>query len=215
MTSLKTRSRVVIALFGIAACLTIALRVTATNNKSTALLTDLPLIIGDFTGEELQVEESIKDILETPNVLMRNYASPDNVLINLSVVYYEQYRVYFHMPEGCMTGQGSVIVASERADMSALDGKNQPIIANKLVLKQVEGNEQVFYFFIAGDLITASYPRMRLHLMMEHVKRRPTGAALVRFSTRTNGVSDEDSLTRLKEFIGQITDILPDYLSSK
>ncbi len=114
-----------------------------------------------------------------------------------------------------MTGQGSVIVASEMETIESIRERGEPILGNKFVLKQNEGNEYVFYFFVAGDLITPSYPRMRLHLIMEHVKRRPTGAALVRFSTRTNGVSDEDSLTRLKEFIGQITDILPDYLSSK
>ncbi len=204
MASAKSRHRIILVLFSIAAAVTTALTLTTAPPSSEGVtLGDFPFVVGDFSGTDIPVEQSVKDILETPNVLMRNYVGRDGAHITVAIVYYEQYQVYFHMPEGCMTGQGSVIVASERVNVGTLEEEKEPLIANKLVLKQTEGNEHVFYFFIAGDLITASYPRMRLHLMMEHVKRRPTGAALVRFSTRTNGVSDEDSLTRLKEFIGQ------------
>jgi EpsI family protein len=195
---------------GISALVIAVINVPAKVNSSHARLNELPLVISEFSGRELPVEQSVKDILETPNVLMREYLGPDGLRIILSIVYYDRYRVAFHLPEGCMTGQGSVIVKSLREPVTA-PGAEEPFIANRLVLEQPEGKEHVFYFFIAGDLITASYPRMRLHLMMEHVKRRPTGAALVRFSAKTRE-RDEEILESLSDFIEQMVPVLRSHL---
>lgn len=196
-----------------AAVLTATLNLTATKNTDTATLNDLPMVIGGFTGTEFPVEQSIKDILETPNILMRDYVGPENVHINLTIVYYEQYRVYFHMPEGCMTGRGSVIVASEREIVAPSERGKGPLVVNKLVLKQAEGNEYVLYSFVVGDLITPSYPRMRFKLMMEHLKRKPTGAALVRFSAKPREGGEEETMKALKNFIKETVVLLPPILS--
>lgn len=211
MTSPKARCWILIILFGVAAVLTSALNLTAAAKSETVVIDNLPMVIGDFTGVELPVEQSTKDILETQNVLTRDYVSPDGVHIILAVIYYEQYRVYFHMPEGCMVGEGSIIAASEKETLTTTQGQGDPIVANKLILAQPYGEKRVLYFFMVGDLITASYPQMRFHLMMEHLKRRKAGAALVRFSTTTDA-DDEQILETLNDFIEQMVPVLRSHL---
>ena len=213
MTSLKARFTKLVVLFGIAAVLTVALNLTAATDTSSVILEDVPLTIGNFVGRDIPVEQFVKDILETPNVLMREYVDPGGMHVTMSIVYYEQYRVYFHMPEGCMTGRGSVIIASEREQFGTSNDEEETLTMNKLMLKQDGGNEHVFYIFVAGDTITPSYPKMRYHLMREHLKRRRAGAALVRFSTMTTGDNEEETLTVFRRFIGQAIAILPYHLS--
>lgn len=213
MASAKSRHRIILVLFSIAAAVTTALTLTTAPSSSGAgTLDDFPFIVGGFWGVDIPVEQSVKDILETSDVLMRNYVGPDGTRITLAIVYYEQYRVYFHMPEGCMTGRGSVIVASEREVFASSQGEGEPIVANKIVLEQTGGNEHVYYFFAAGGLITPSYTKMRLHLMWEHLKRKPVGAALVRFSTKTGGTDEGETLETLSDFIDQMIPVLRSHL---
>ena len=213
MASHRNRWIIVLVLFSIAAILTTLLNVVPRTASTKASLDELPLIIGDFTGRELPVEQKIKDILETRHVIMRNYMGPNGVRVSLAIVYYDQYRVHFHMPDGCMVGKGTIVTAHERESLGVLERGRESIIVNKLALKQPETGEHVFYFFMTGDLITASYTRMRLHLMMSHLKRRQAGAALVRFSVRTDERNEDIALKTIKDFIKQTAVILPAYLS--
>lgn len=207
--SFQTRRRIVIIALAVSAVLTAVLNLSVTGHTDAARVSELPLFIGEFSGRELTVNQTVKDILETPNVMMREYAGPDGIPVTLAIVYYEQYRVSFHLPEGCMTGIGSVISASGKERI----GGEPPIIANKLILKQSEGAEFVYYFFLVGDLITPSYPEMRLKLMTERLKGRNPGAALVRFSAKASG-KEEDALSVLRDFGRQLTPLLPQYLGA-
>jgi EpsI family protein len=189
------------------------LNVVPRKANAKASLDALPLTIGTFTGVEVPVEPKIKDILETRNVILRDYMGPNGVRVSLAIVYYDQYRVHFHMPDGCMVGKGTIVTAHERESLGVLEGGRESITVNKLALKQPEAREHVFYFFTTGDLITASYTKMRIHLMMSHLKRRHAGAALVRFSVRTDENNEEMALKTIKDFIKQTAVILPSYLS--
>lgn len=213
MVSLKNRLTIIMVALGVTALLTTVIRANARAHPAEVVpLTELPLIIGNYSGREIPVEQSIKEILETPNVMMREYSDTEGVNIIAAIVYYPQYRVYFHMPEGCMVGRGSIIVAEEREAIGIRNGDTPFVTANKLVLKQGDGDEHVYYFFVSEDLITPSYPAVRFHLMMEHLQGRPAGAALVRFSTRVNENNSARNIQSLKSFIGEVCPLLPRYL---
>lgn len=201
----------VLALLGLSAFLTVVLNVAAQGEAAPADLQKIPLMIGEYVATDLPVDESVKEILETPNVLMRDYTSPDGLHIMLSIVYYEQYRVDFHMPEGCMVGRGSIISDSRIQALSCKD-QDTPILANSLVLKQRTENEHVLYYFLVDDIATPSYLSMRFYLMMRHLMRKPTSAALVRFSVRLPDGQNE-GLNEFRSFVIQLTSLLPSYLA--
>lgn len=210
--ALGVRYRIVILLLTVSAILTAVLNLSVAGHTDPARVSELPLFIGEFSGRELPVDQSIKDILETPNVMMREYVGPGGVPVTLAIVYYEQYRVSFHLPEGCMTGIGSVIMADERESLGAYGENDMPLVANNLILQQPGGKEHVYYFFVVGDLITPSYARMRFYLMKQHLKGRSRGAALVRFSTKVGNDQDEKIVYELEDFIREFAPNLPHYL---
>jgi EpsI family protein len=117
------------------------------------------------------------------------------------------------MPDGCMVGRGTIVVATERESLTVPEEKQGPLILNKLVLRHSEVREHVFYFFMTGDLITPSYSKMRLRLMTDYLRRKEAGAALVRFSIRTEESGEEMALKTIKDFIEHTAAILPAYVS--
>ncbi|MCD6288601.1 MAG: EpsI family protein, partial [Candidatus Hydrogenedentes bacterium] len=166
-----------------------------------------------YTGVKLPVSDRVVDILETSNIVIRDYLGPNGARVKVAIVYYPQYRVYFHLPEGCLAGQGSVIVdnGERKVDLAGTDFGT--VSARKIVFEQAAGNEVVLYFFESGPMITAKYSLMRLHMMKNHVMRRQTGAALVRFSTFVPAGADvETGFQTLQTFMKQFVPMLPQYL---
>jgi EpsI family protein len=188
------------------------LSMTVSSVATEKMVVDLPTEVGPYIGKELPVSKDVTDILETTNIIMRDYVGPGGQQIKVAIVYYPQYRVYFHLPEGCLAGKGSVIVDSgeRQVDMTGTDFDT--ISARKIVFEQPGGNEVVLYFFESGPMITSKYPRMRLHMMKNHVMRRQTGAALVRFSTHADIGQTEAGFQSLQEFMKLFVPILPEYL---
>jgi len=212
MESVKKRCWIVLVLLGVTAVMVTLLNLTVKSSARTGKILRLPTDVGPYVGSDMLVDQRVIDILETSNIIMRDYVGPKDVHVAVAIVYYPQYRVYFHMPEGCMAGRGSIVVdkGHERIDVPGWD---PPFItANKLLFEQGDRYEIALYFFESGPMITPWYSEMRWHMMKNHVMRRQTGAALVRFSTRTSVDQTDQALALLKEFVGLFVPVLPDYL---
>jgi len=209
---MNRRFLIVAVLIGATAAAVTWLNLTVKVTTASDQILHLPKQVGRYIGVDLPVEQRIVDILETPNILMRDYIGPDKSRISVAIVYYPQYRVYFHMPEGCMAGSGSVLLSKGQERVDVPGWNPQSAVANKLVFEQRTGNEIALYFFESGSMVTPQYTKMRWHMMKNHIMRRQTGAALVRFSIRTNNGDTQHALEVLKEFMGRFIPILPDYL---
>ena len=106
----------------------------------------IPLEIGEWKSEEISVENKILQILETDSVLMRRYTNIAGDSVLLTIVYYQNNRVEFHLPERCSVGQGSYIVQQGKESIHFGDvGSN--IIANKLVVRSEKVNQAILYYF--------------------------------------------------------------------
>ena len=212
METMNRKYALVLVLLCVTAVLTILLNLTVESTAASKPVLHLPSEVGPYKGQDLPVEQRVIDLLETSNILMRTYVGPNRVNISVAIVYYPQYRVYFHMPEGCMAGRGSVLVSKGKEQIDVPGWSNPTIEANKLIFDQGENREIAFYFFESGPMITSYYTQMRWYLIRNHILRRQSGAALIRFSIRTTADSTQNEIAVLKEFIGQFVPILPDYL---
>jgi len=212
METMNKRCRLVLVLLCVTAVVTILLNVTVKSTAASKPVLQLPVEVGAYIGQDLPVERRVMDLLETSNIVMRNYVGPNRVNISVAIVYYPQYRVYFHMPEGCMAGRGSLLVTKEKEQIDVPGSDRPSSDATKLVFDQSAGREVALYFFESGPMITSSYTRMRWYLMRNHILRRRTGAALVRFSIRSTDEDTQEELAVLKKFVGQFVPILPEYL---
>lgn len=187
------------------------LQVHQPKHKTNVDISKIPFNIGDWRGEEILVDRQTKDILETNSVLMRKYVNLKNdERIDLAVVYYQNSRIAFHLPESCLLGHGSRLSNREIEKINLSNGEN--FFATRLTIKNDFGNNLVVYYFETGTLRTSSYLSFRWEMLLNKLKGRNTSGALVRFSIVTTGDNSENKLQTLKKFISDIGIMLPKYL---
>lgn len=172
-------------------------------------ISKMPLNVGEWNGEEVPVDEEIKDILETESVLMRKYTNLKGEKLALSVVYYKDSRVALHLPEGCMTGKGTKI-AEKRVQKIEISGEDS-FYAIQMVTTSNKGDVLVLYYFETGNLRTNNYIAFRWQMLLNKLKSKSNSGALVRFSIPIRHDLNE-SIEVLKHFIGQIGPELSKYL---
>ncbi len=159
-------------------------------------ISKIPLTIGGWKGQNRLKDKNIFDILETENVIVREYARGGDKL-TLSIVYYGGRIEGFHRPEACFTGQGSTIVYKGIENFTY---NNNDIKLNKVIFQRGKINRILFYFFYSGGYISGSYKDFRIRLMLNRIMGKKHGAAMIQVSKDFN--KNEKEVTGvLKEFI--------------
>jgi len=199
MKRFQTRYLILICVLAISSLIILRIQNRQPVEKTNTDITKIPLKIGEWYGEEIQVDKSVKDILETESVIMRQYKRQDN-LIWLAIVYYKDSRVAFHLPESCYVGQGAYIIKRDNERLTDLESNS--FLANKLILKGNKGNQIILYYFATNGIITPSYPALRWQMVLNKLRAKSNSAGLVRFSALIKG-NEQETLNLLKDFIKQ------------
>lgn len=163
----------------------------------------LPLNIGRWVGYDSVVEDYVKLILETDDVIERNYldGGSGNAMVQLAVAFSSNNRRVAHPPEICYRAGGWEVVNKKIFQIKGLP----PLV--RLVMDN--GNRRrdvVFYFFKSGDEITSNYYQQQFNIAANQLLGRATASSLVRFSTTIR--DNEDQLTaelRVVDFIRLMT----------
>ena len=147
----------------------------------------LPLQLGDWVGREVPIDDKVKQILETDDVVQRVYASPlwQNVPVHLAVVFSPDNRRVAHPPEICYRGEGWEVTAK-----STIHAQGLPEL-RRVVLGTAGHRDLVLYCFKAGEDITANYYRQQINIIVNQLRLKATSSALIRFST---AIRDTESL---------------------
>lgn len=165
---------------------------------------EIPAEISSFrqAGEDIEIEPRIYEILEYPEILMRNYASRDGRPIQLTIVSSGPTRRSLHFPEVCLTGQGW----ETREQYSAPVGLQ--FIGKRLVLTRHSQEEAVLYWFKTGDYFTDSYLLNSLYWSRERLLLRPTDSMMVKLSTPVVSQDSETAFAVLEDFAAALAPIL-------
>lgn len=176
-------------------------------------LENIPLELGEWKGQDIALSERTYGILETKDVLMREYTNARGEKVALVIIYSAVNRGSFHPPEICYLGGGTELLNKGFERIETEPGKNSSAMeVNKLVMQNRAGKEIAWYWFTAGNRVIASYYRQQLFFLWDEIRGNRQGGALVRVSTRSgDGLKGAD--VRGKDFIRQIAPILLDYLS--
>lgn len=205
-----TRATLIIILLSLCACLIFLSQSTNTKIYPSLDLEKIPSAINTWIAKEIPVEKRIKDILQTPSVIIKKYTNPEGESIFLTIVYYQANRVEFHSPERCSVGQGSFIAEADSVEI--FDRKGDKFTnANKLLVKSAKKSEIIVYYFESGNFVTNSYFKLKLHMFMNKLKKQSNNGALVKFSSP---VTNEPKVTleTVKQFISEVGPLLCQYL---
>ncbi|MFA5145939.1 MAG: exosortase C-terminal domain/associated protein EpsI [Candidatus Omnitrophota bacterium] len=158
-----------------------------------------PYSVGEWKGRDLKMTEEEYRILETRNLILREYVNTSGDKLALFLIYSETNRAVFHPPEVCLIGEGMTIV-NKKTEMVSSDKRS--FITNKLDLEKSGLREMVLYSYKAGKLYTENFYLQQLYLIAHQLFGRNVPGATVRVSMVVSGDGSKTVAT-LKEFLGQ------------
>ena len=169
-------------------------------------VSDFPKEIGDWRGEDIPLSERDFAILETKNLIIREYKNSNADSIYLYIIYSEENRKALHPPEICYTGGGASTILKKTVAQITDNLK-----ANMFAIESGQQRQLVVYWFKAGDFNTPSYLKQQLKFVTDRMFGKRTSGAMIRVSVDMKGGSGE-ALKLLKEFCREIGPLLERYV---
>ena len=176
--------------------------------ENEAQMVDFPKKIGEWEGADLPLSERDYEILETKNLIMREYKNTTSQdAVYLYIVYSAGDRRVVHPPEICYTGGGATIIKKSVIPIT------DSIAANEFIIEDKASRQLVVYWFKTADLNTYSYMRQQLKIAVKRILRKRTSGALIRVSAHMSDNQQEDAaLNLVKSFSRQIEPLLEKYV---
>ena len=182
--------------------------------QSDEAFLQLPKEFGGYTSRDVSLSERIYEILETENVIMREYARGNEPSILFYLIYAKQTYKTSDPPENCLMGEGRSVTYKTQEVLSVpIRDKKVDLKINKLLVEEKENKEIYVYWFLAGSEFTNSYLKQRLKLFLGYLKRKPLSGGQIRISTSVLNNDELEAFLRLKGFIQEIIPYLIKLLS--
>jgi EpsI family protein len=163
-----------------------------------------PMAVGEWQGRELPITEKEYDILETRNLISREYTNPSGDKLYLFIIYSETNRSVFHPPEVCMIGGGLAITDKV---IDNFDVGNKVFTTNKLFAEKGQYKEIILNCYKAGNIYTANFYLQQARLAIHQIFGRNVPGATLRVSMAV-GNDRAVALATLKEFLSRSAIIL-------
>ncbi len=170
--------------------------------KEEVLVSKLPLQIGEWQGRDLPVEERAFEILETRNLVLREYAKGDTK-VYLYIIYSQDNRKVSHPPEVCFEGSGITIVNKDKIQLELVGGKN--IFANKLLVEKDGINNTIVYWYKAGEYHIDNYLKQQLRIALSRLQLKRTSGALIRISAEVMPSTPDRALEDVRAFAKDVS----------
>ena len=177
------------------------------SNYSKELFSEFPFAIGEWKGRDVTISQRAYEILETRDVVLREYINQEGESIGLAIVGSASNRGSFHPPEICYAGEGLELL---NKSIESIDAKDCLFIkTNKLVLKDDAGYQVAWYWFAVGNYFTHNYYLQQIRLVINELfKIGSKQGALIRVSKRlkNHDLSAEGTFedSHIKDFISEV-----------
>lgn len=162
-----------------------------------------PMQLGDWNGRREAIEKLYLDFLQLDDYVQANYVREGVPSVNFYAAYYASQRgnVSTHSPASCLPGGGWRIESFERSELKAIRNDGEPLVVNRVLIRQGSTRQLVYYWFQQrGRELTSEY-LVKWYLFWDSLTRSRTDGALVRIITPVvQGESVEAADARLLGF---------------
>ena len=163
-----------------------------------------PHTVGEWKGQDLEITEREYEILETRNLISREYVNPSGGKLFLFVIYSETNRAVFHPPEVCLIGSG-INITDKRSER--IDSDKSSFFVNKLYTEKGDYRGIALYCYRAGKLYTDNFYLQQIHFAFNQLLGKHRGGATIRV-TMSIGKDEEATLAMLKSFMKETIKIM-------
>lgn len=140
----------------------------------------LPLQLDNWTGQDIEVTKDVYEILETDDIIMREYTNPNRNKIYLAIVTAQKNRSSFHPPEICYAGSNRMDSIQKTKKMIQAD--SEQIKVNQLKMKHRKGFTKAYYWFQSGTKKTHNYYEHQFIVFMNLIQGKTSKESMVRIS---------------------------------
>lgn len=201
----NSRNYVVLAVLLAALVISIPLYVGDRIPGKEALVSKLPMDIQGWSGRDLPVDERAYEILETHNLILREYQKAGRK-VYIYIVYSSDNRKVSHPPEVCFEGSGVTIVEKNKIEIPLAEGTTK---ANQLIVEQSDAINVVLYWYKAGSFYTDNYLKQQLTVALDHMKMKKTSGALIRVSAEAPSGDSKQAMANIEEFVKAVSAYFP------
>jgi EpsI family protein len=189
-------------------------RPDADRNPPSEPLSQLPGMIGGWTGSDRQIDQETRDVLGAGDFLSRVYTQNAQPLpVGLFIAYFPTQRTgqTIHSPKHCLPGAGWVFVSSNAVDLTDASGK--PHRVGEYIIENGEAKQFVIYWYQAHGRSVANEYMAKIQMVADAIRMNRTDGALVRIITPI--VSSEGmpaARARAEAFTEQLAPMLPRFV---
>jgi EpsI family protein len=187
---------VLILLLVVTSAVSIQLFVRQRSDHDVLDVRTFPRVVGDWKGVDLELTEKEYEILETRNLIFREYINSKKRKIHIFIVYSETNRSVFHPPEVCLIGSGVTINDMTNEELAV--GKNE-FLVKKLHLEKNNHTDIALYCYKAGNLYTDNFYLQQIYFTLNQLFGKHKGGATIRASISLD--NEEANLATLKGFM--------------
>lgn len=192
----------------IAAIITWLLAGNIPSQQNSLYAKQLPISIEDWVGMDIEVDDQTLRILETDDVLMRDYTREGSPHLLLCIVYASNNRKVAHPPEVCYKGGGWSLEKKERVMISENPDGFKVI---KLILEKGNEKQLVLYWYKCNKEYTSGYYKQQINIVKSGIITGKSTSGLIRVSTPI--INDEEAaMTRAQIFVLNILPLITKYL---
>ncbi len=188
---------IIIILLSITCVLSIKLFFRSRTDRDILDIHTFPYTVGAWKGKDLEITEKEYRILETRNLISREYVNPEQKKLYFFIVYSETNRSVFHPPEVCLMGSG-ITISAKKTEIIDIDGKR--FTANKLYLERKNARDIALYSYKAGNLYTDNFFIQQAYFALNQVIGKRRGGATIRVAMPI-GETEKITLAVLKSFM--------------
>ena len=196
------RRWIALALAGVVAVLSWMLQHPPELGVPARPLTLFPVQVGPWEGSDRKLSERQYGLLETREVLFRDWRHQDGgPPVNACVAVAGGNRKAAHPPHVCYRGQGwKILSRSDRQEH--LCGREHSF--EELSIAKGGRAQLVWSWYRVGEEETASYMRQQWLGVLADLKDDGTPSALLRFSTPIEALGEEAARHRLRHFLQDV-----------
>lgn len=185
MVNLKFRYLIAALLLSITAIIINGLQYDSLPEDETgiSILNRIPIQFGKWKGQDVSLDETVYDILETRTIIHRSFTGDNGENVFLSVVHYQDTKVGFHSPEACLGGIGEKVDKTNKKIVLYSGNQQIKIHVAQIISKRSTGQTLTYYFYKSGQFIGSNYIKMRLNIAANKITMNDTRGSLIRIST--------------------------------
>lgn len=176
------------------------------DNTSAAQMSAIPKEIGEWKSTDITIDEKSYQILETRNLIMREYKNSMDQKVVLYIIYSEENSKVVHPPELCYSGGGNTIVQKSVEEL--VPG----LKANRMTVEDRNSREIVYYLFKGGKNYNYNYLKQQLQIILNLLQGKKTSSAMIRISTGVKDNNDKAAIEIIKQFTKKIKPLVDKYV---